>query len=172
MTSKLLPKYIWKNAVGASTKPKRLHLVTNGNGLYECPVYNCDSNDFKTQRGCRKHVYQRHGWYYYFDLKPNVQEVLPERNTKITVMQKTKKSNTRDVPMFLKSCTLHKNFKRWLMCPGGGSKGEVQADQISSRVLKYLKFCCPDTSSAWKIPETVVDYCMGSVTLISDLLII
>ena len=168
MTSKLLPKHIWKNAVGASSKPKRLNLIPNGKGLYDCPVRNCDSNYYTTQRGCRKHVYQKHGWYYYFDLKPNIEDVLPECSVRANVIQKSKRSNTRDVPMFLKRCSLHKGFKHWLMCAGGGSKSEVQADQISCRVLKFLKFCCQDTSSTWDIPLAVVDYCMGSVNLISD----
>ena len=168
MPSKLLPKPIWKNAVGAASKPKRLNLTPDKEGFYHCPVQTCDGNVYKTQRGCRKHVYQRHGWFYYFDERPKVEDVLPENSVKNTVMQRTNKSNTRNIPMFLKSCTLHKTFKRWLMSAGGGLKSDVQADQISCRVLKYLKFCCSDSSSAWEIPKTVVDYCIGSVTLLSD----
>ena len=70
--------------------------------------------------------------------------------------------------MFLKTCSLHKTFKRWLTSPGGGSKSNIQAEQVGCRVLKYLKFCCQDVSKEWEIPESVVDYCLGSVTLISD----
>ena len=72
------------------------------------------------------------------------------------------------MPMFLKTCILHRTFKTWLTRPGGGSKGSEQADQISCRVLKYLKYCCEDVTSSWEIPESVVDYCLGSITLISD----
>ena len=37
-------------------------------------------------------------------------------------------------------------------------------------MLKYLKFCCDDHSSNWDIPDTVIDYCVGSVSLVSDFL--
>jgi len=168
MPSKLLPKPRWKDAVGASKKPRRLKLKADKDGLYTCPVQSCDGNIYHTKRGCRKHVYQRHGWYYYFEEKPVIENVLPKLSIDLSVIQKTKKSNTRNIPMFLRSCTLHTSFKKWLMSPGGGLKGDVQADQIGSRILKYLKFCCEDSSSAWEIPTKVVDYCIGSVTLLSD----
>ena len=60
------------------------------------------------------------------------------------------------------------NFKKWLQSPGGGGKGENQADQLLCKVLKYLKYCCADVSISWDVPESVVDYCLGSVTMISD----
>ena len=59
------------------------------------------------------------------------------------------------------------NFKKWLQNPGGGGKGASQADQLLCKVLKYLKYCCADVSISWDIPESVVDYCLGSVTMIS-----
>ena len=70
--------------------------------------------------------------------------------------------------MFLKTCVVGENFKKLLQSPGGGGKGESQADQLLCKVLKYLKFCCADVSLSWDIPESVVDYCLGSVTMISD----
>ena len=70
--------------------------------------------------------------------------------------------------MFSKTCVVGVNFKKWLQSPGGGGKGESQADQLLCKVLKYLKYCCADVSISWNIPESVVDYCLGSVTMISD----
>ena len=70
--------------------------------------------------------------------------------------------------MFLKTWVVGVNFKKWLQSPGGGGKGESQADQLLCKVLKYLKYCCADVSLSWDIPESVVDYCLGSVTMISD----
>ena len=168
MPSKLLPKSTWRNAVGASEKPKRLHLRPDEEGLFHCPIKHCDSNPYTTQRGCRKHVYQRHGWYYFFDVKPIVEDVLPLFSTRIATINKPKRSSTSNMPMFLKTCRSYKTFKRWLQSPAGGSKSESQADQIASRFMKFAKFCCDDVSEAWEIPDTVVDYCLGSVTLISD----
>ena len=140
MPYKLLSKHVWKDAVGASKKPKRLHLIADADGLFHCPVENCDSNSYQSQRGCRKHVFQRHGWYYYFDRKPNVQEVLPLESRQFNQIRKSKRSKTNDMPMFLKTCKLHRHFKTWLTSPGGGTKGVNQAEQISCRVLKYIKF--------------------------------
>ena len=67
--------------------------------------------------------------------------------------------------MFLKICVVGVNFKKWLQSPSGG---ESQADQLLCKVLKYLKYCCADVFISWDIPESVVDYCLGSVTMISD----
>ena len=70
--------------------------------------------------------------------------------------------------MFLKTCKVRCDFQSWLQTPGGGGKMTVQVDQTLCKVLKYLKFCCSDVSSGWKVPETVVDYCLGSLNMLSD----
>ena len=168
MPLKLLPKHVWKNAIGASKKAKRLHLVPDAEGFFSCPVVSCDSNIYRSQRGCRKHVCQRHGWYFYFDSRPNVEVVLPEQCTKAKTMERTKRSNTKDIPTFLKTCPIFKTFKGWLTSPAGGLKTNVQADQVSCRMMKYLKFCCQDQDEEWDVPVQVADYCLGSISLISD----
>ena len=71
------------------------------------------------------------------------------------------------MPMFLKTCRLAVNFKSWLTSPGGGGKGSIQADQIVTKILKYTKFCCNDVCTSWEIPDPVMDYCIGSVTMLS-----
>ena len=70
--------------------------------------------------------------------------------------------------MFLKTYVVGVDFKKWLQSPGGGGKGESQADQLLCKVLKYLKYCCADVSLSSNMPESVVGYCLGSVTMISD----
>ena len=50
----------------------------------------------------------------------------------------------------------------------GGRKGESQAGQLLCKVSKYLKYCSADISISWDIPESVVDYCLGSVTMIAN----
>ena len=79
MLRRVLNKEAWRKAA-AGKKPKRLKLVPDKNGIYTCPINACDSNGFKSKRGCRKHVYSRHGWYYFYDEKPNVAEVFPEND--------------------------------------------------------------------------------------------
>ena len=44
----------------------------------------------------------------------------------------------------------------------------IQADQTLCEILKYLKFCCSDVSLGWNVPKTVVDYCLGSLNMLSD----
>ena len=111
----------------------------------------------------------RHGWYYYFDKKPNAEEALPAQAvSKNSVIQKTKRSQTNDMPSFSKTCTVNRLFSNWLVSPGGSLKSRSQADQICCRVLKFVKFCCQDACSSWDIPFNVIDYCLGSIRLLSD----
>ena len=50
------------------------------------------------------------------------------------------------MPMFLKTCVVGMNFKKWLQSPGGGDKDENQADQLLCKVLKCLKYCSAGVS--------------------------
>ena len=68
-------KVDWKNVNGAAEKKRHLHLVTAEDGLFHCPVKNCDHDGFITQCGCRKHVKSRHEW---FDEKPEISSVAPK----------------------------------------------------------------------------------------------
>ena len=82
----------------------------------------------------------------------------PEFCTRANNYQLPKRVRTSNMPMFLKTCVVGENFKKWLQSPGGGGKGESQADQLLCKVLKYLKYCCADVSLSWDISESVVDY--------------
>ena len=66
----------WLKIPNASPKPKRLHLEEDDcDGLFHCPVQTCSHEGFTTQRGCRKHVRNKHRWYYYFDEKPDSAQI-------------------------------------------------------------------------------------------------
>ena len=160
MAKGILSKASWKDAIGATKKPKRLKLLSH-NGLFICEPY-------RSKRGCRIHVFTKHGWHYYFDEKPDIAKVFPEFSTRANNYQLPKRVKTSNIPMFLQTCVVGINFKKWLQSSGGGGKGESQADQLLCKVLKYLKYCCADVSISWNIPESVVDCCLGSVTMISD----
>ena len=167
MTKRILSKPAWKGAIGATKKPKRSKLLSH-NGLFICPVVSCESEPYQSRRGCCKHVFAKHGWYYYYEQKPDIAKVflnLIHLETAINLFKRVKTSN---MPMLLKTCVVGVNFKKWLQSPGGGGKSEDQTDQLLCKVLKYLKYCCADVSPSWDIPEIVVDYCLGSVTMISD----
>ena len=83
-------------------------------------------------------------------------------------LTKQRRSVTSSMPMFLKTCKVSASFSRWLQSPRGGGKILCQAEQITCRVLKFVKFCCNDVLSSWDIPDSVMDYCTGSVNLISE----
>ena len=95
-------------------------------------------------------------------------KVFPSLNTRNSTYKLPHRSQTSNMPMFLKTCKVGCDFKLWLQTPGGGGKMTVQADQRLCKVLKYLKFCCSDVSSGWNVPETVVYYCSGSLNMLSD----
>ena len=50
----------------------------------------------------------------------------------------------------------------------GGLKSYTQSSQMSCRVLKFSKFCCQDCSADWEILVKVIDYCIGSISLLSN----
>ena len=143
-------------------------MLSDKNGLFVCPVVSCETEPYKSRRGCRKHVFTKHGWYYYFEEKPVLNKAFPELNTRTNNYQLPTRVKTSNMPTFEKTCAVGVNFKKWLQSPGGGGKGESQADQLLCRVLKYMKYCCADVSPSWELPESVVDYCLGSVTMLSD----
>ena len=168
MKKQCLTKPIWKSAIGANPKAKRLKLQADNDGLFSCPVHFCEHGRYHSKRGCRKHVYTKHGWYYYFEEKPEMDKVFPSLNTRKSTYKLPQRSKTSNMPMFLKTCKVGCDFKLWLQTPGGGGKVAVQADQTLCKVLKYLKFCCSDVSSGWNVPETVVDYCLQTLNMLSD----
>ena len=67
MTKQFLTKQIWENAIGANPKAKRLKLQADIDGLFSCPVRFCEHGRYHSKRGCRKHVYTKQGWYYFFE---------------------------------------------------------------------------------------------------------
>ena len=161
-------KQIWKSAIGANPKAKRLKLQADNDGLFSCPVHFCEHGRYHSKRGYRKHVYTKYGWYYFSEEKPDMDKVFPSLNTRNTTYKSPQRSKISIMPMFLKTCKVGCDFKSWLQTPGGGEKTTVLADQTLCKVLKYLKFCCSDVSSGWNVPETVMDYCLGSLNMISD----
>ena len=144
MTKRILSKAFRKDAIGATKKPKRLKLLSH-NGLFICPVAYCESEPYRSKRGCRKHVFTKHGWYYYFKQKSDITKVLPEFSTRTNNYQVPMRVKAVNMPMFLKTCVVGVNFKN-------GYKATVVEEKVKVRqisyfaVLKYLKYCCADVS--------------------------
>ena len=132
-----------------------------------CPVIDCDSDAYRSQRGCRKHVSVKHGWYYYFDKKPKIEDSFPEhvisRRPKAPI-----KLKTWNIPSFPEKCKVGQDFTNWICSPGGGGKDRNQASQICKKILKYLRFCCQDVEESFDVTNTILEYCLGSVNYIES----
>ena len=110
----------WRTIEGAFAKPRRLHLVSNPGGVFHCPIRNCDHIGFKSQRGCRKHVKKVHGWYIYFDSKPNI-------STTDKGIYSDEEQNLRDL---IKICHLiQKNIPSEYSSLSGSKVQEVEEEQ-------------------------------------------
>ena len=123
MTKRILSKPAWKDAIGATKKPKRLKLLSH-NGLFICPVVSCESEPYQNKHGCREHVFTKHGWYYYFEEKPGIAKVFSEFNTRRNNYELPIRVKTSNMPMFLMTCVVRVNFKKRLQSSDGGGKGE------------------------------------------------
>ena len=44
----------WRTIEGAFAKPRRLHLVSDPGGVFQCPIRNCDHIGFKSQKRLQK----------------------------------------------------------------------------------------------------------------------
>ena len=163
-------KLEWSKAIGASEKCRRLHLRPNGNKLYHCPIQNCENEGFMSQRGCRKHVNNIHGWYFYFDSKPNEQEVFPEDATRLASFTLPSRTRTVAMPSFKITTVFGRRFCKWLQGDGGGGKSALQSKQLCVRTLKFFKYCCEESDENSELVDNVVDFCLGSVNLLNDFL--
>ena len=158
-------KVNWSDIDGASPKPKRLHLEKDeADSLYHCPIQECDHDGFQSQRGCRKHVNTKHSWFFYFDEKPNSKEIdFPMKNTIQDQTSETTKHAVKLLPSFSSSCDIGEVFTKWLTGSGGGCKKDRTAQQIVTRCLKFLRFCCEDEE---ELTFDVVDFSLCSPNLL------
>ena len=124
---------VWQNIEGAFEKKRKLKLrASEEDNTFKCPVKYCDHEGFKTERGCRQHIKSRHGWYYFFDEKPNVQD-LTKKVCSANNLGRLNKCRTHDIPSFSKDSEFAEDFCKWLTSMTGGSRPGNQADQIVSR---------------------------------------
>ena len=140
--SKANRKIEWSDIDGALPKPKRLHLEKDdADSLYHCPIQLCEHEGFQSQRGCRKHVNNKHSWFFYFDKKPRVDLKLALNSSK--VLTKSSASSTdgglsstrskpgaRLMPSFSPFSQIGEQFTTWLTGSGGGYKRDRPAQQI------------------------------------------
>lgn len=161
----------WKNVQGASEKPKRLKLQPDNNGIFICPLNECDSNAYKSQRGCRKHVTEKHGWYFYFDERPKLEEAFPEKLLQPSNKLSPSRSKSWDMPSFSEKCLIAQDFVTWICSAGGGGKDKNQAQQICKKILKFAKYCCADLDDSFELTKVLLEYCIGTTHFIERFVI-
>ena len=147
-------KIEWSNINGALPKPKRLHLEKdNADSLYHCPIQLCEHDGIQSQRGCRKHVKNKHSWFFHFDEKPRLDLKLALNSSKVQTKSSATSSTddylwcsrsnpgARLMPSFSPSGEIGEHFTTWLTGSGGVYKKDGPAQHIVGRCLKFLKFC-------------------------------
>ena len=131
MTKRILSKASWKDAIGATKKPKRLKLLSH-NELFICPVVYCQNKPYQSKRGCCKHVFTKHDWYHYFEENPDIAKVFPEFTALTNNWKpKWKRVKASNIHMFLKTCVVEMNFKKWLRDP-------VVEEKVKVRQVSYF----------------------------------
>ena len=155
----------WISLEGARKKKRKLHLEPGDDGVYLCPVTSCLHIGFKSQRGARKHVNNKHEWFYYFDSQPAV-----------------KRENAQDRGAVRRKASTHKRvafsidhgcgfeFVQWLQTPCGGCKNLKEAKQIAKRSMKFLMSCMGDCENGVDARESYIDCAVGSPTMLMKFL--
>ena len=133
--------------------------------MYFCPIDFCDHNEFLSQRGCRKHTKAKHGWYFYFDNKPNIGDDPVKAKSK-EFFSPDRRPKQQKIPSLSTSTTVAVEFQHWLESTAIGGKAKSQAAQVCSRAIKFLRFCFEDNSDDDDVTMKMVDYCLGSANLI------
>ena len=168
-------KVDWSDIDGASPKPKRLHLEKDDtDSLYHCPIQVCEHEGFQSQRGCRKHVNNKHCWFFHFDEKPVDFQLVVTSSSGVpkNILQTTSGDDAsraistqgaRLISSFSASSQFGDSFTKWLTGSGGCYKKDRPAQQIVNRCLKFLKFCCEEEE---ELNFEVMDFSLCSPSLL------
>ena len=147
----------WKAVDGATHGKRKLIIRKNENDFFTCPVRLCLHADFKSNRGLRKHVDNKHPWYYYFDEQPDI-----KREELITMEKPCKKICTAKIPAFSLENGIGHEFLVWLKTTCGGGKNDKEARQIGKRAMKFLMESLGNNESEQELSGEYLDCCLGS----------
>ena len=151
----------WLSLPGANKSKRKLHLQADDGGIYSCPVKSCLHVGFKSQRGLRKHVDNKHEWYYYFDVQPSFRREEARQRTPSRLKASTHKKLSFSIE---KGTGL--DFVRWLQTPCGGGKQLKEATQIGKRGMKFLMSALGENEDGVGAQDSYIDCCVGSPTML------
>ena len=163
--SKRCLTFDWISFPGARRKKRKLHLEPGDDGAYLCPVASCLHVGFKSQRGARKHINNKHQWFYYFDDQPAV-----KREEAQDPGLPRKKASTHKQAAFAIDHGCGLEFVQWLQTPCGGCKKVKEAKQVAKRSMKFLMACMGDCEDGVDATESYIDCAVGSPTMLMKFL--
>ena len=147
----------WKVVNGAAHGRRKLIIRQNEKSLFSCPIRLCLHEDFKSSRGLRKHIDNKHGWYYYFDEQPNI------KREDLKVAEKIKEKNdTSKKPAFSLDEGIGLEFLQWLGTTCGGGKNTKESQQTGKRAMKFLMESYGINDSDLDLTYEFVDCCLSS----------
>ena len=151
----------WHSLNGAAQGKRKLVLRANNEGSFTCPVNLCLHSNFKSQRGLRKHIDNKHPWYYYFEEQPQV-----NRKEIEALQPPQRRANTLSKPCYSMEVGIGHEFLNWLCTSCGGGKTKREAKQIAKRALKFLMECTGGNDSGIPLSNELIDCCLGSASII------
>ena len=155
----------WISLEGARKKKRKLHLEPGDDGVYLCPVTLCLHVGFKYQRGVRKHVNNKHEWFFYFDTQPAVKREDAQERGSVR-----KKASTHKKVAFSIEHGCGLEFVQWLQTQCGGCMKLKGAKQVAKRSMKFLMSCMGDCEDGVDAKESYIDCALGSPTMLMKFL--
>ena len=152
----------WHSVNGSAGGKRKLELRENDKGKYTCPAKLCLHSDFKSKRGLRKHIDNKHPWYYYFDEQPEVKREEIELNQPVV----SKKASTSSKPYYSIENGIGFDYFLWLCSTCGGGKSYREAKQIAKRSMKFLMDSTGENDSDNPLSNQLIDCCLGSPAII------
>eukprot|EP00111_Clytia_hemisphaerica_P016290 TCONS_00048239-protein len=152
----------WRSINGSANGKRKLSFNGNEKGKYTCPAKLCLHSDFASTRGLRKHIDNKHPWYYYFDEQPDVKREDVELNQPAF----KRKASTSSKPYYSIDEGIGKAFYKWLTTTCGGGKNERESKQVAKRAMKFLMSSTGDNESLASLSYELIDCCLGSTTII------
>ncbi len=152
----------WHSINGSANGKRKLSFKENDKGKFTCPANRCLHSDFESKRGLRKHVDNKHPWYYYFDAQPEIKREEIELNQPAI----PKKASTNSKPYYSIDEGIGKSFYKWLTTTCGGGKNDKEAKQVGKRAMKFLMNSTGDNESQTPLSYELIDCCLGSTSII------
>lgn len=155
----------WVSVNGARKKKRKLSLECDAEGIYDCPVSSCMHSGFRSIRGCRMHVTNKHAWWYYFDVCP---EITRSELKKLAPPKHKATTHNQLAFSIVKGCG--RDFVEWLQTACGGCKTPKQSTQTGRRAMKFLMACVNDFQQGDNAERSLIDCCICSPGMLMEFL--